>query len=152
MAAIEMLDPERCLQERIALQQHFRMKRDHVLKRLAEMGLPVRVKPQATFYIWLYVGDLDAPLNSGMIVFEELLKEKVIVTPGLFFDLNPSHRRNIVDSPCEKFVRLSYGPPLEDIDRGLDGIERVLRKARTNSTKMGRGYSKTGPGHTPHLF
>ncbi|KDN53386.1 PLP-dependent transferase [Tilletiaria anomala UBC 951] len=139
LAAIPMLDPERCLQDRIALQKHFRMKRDHVLKRLEEMGLPVLVKPQATFYIWLNVGKLPHPLNSGMVFFEELLKEKVIVTPGLFFDLNPSHRRNIIDSPCEPFVRLSFGPPLEELDRGLDGIARVLNKGRAASAPMGRG-------------
>ena len=50
--------------------------------------------------------------------FEELLKEKTIVIPGIFFDINPSHRRNLFNSPCHHFVRLSFGPPLEDLDKG----------------------------------
>ena len=50
--------------------------------------------------------------------FEELLKEKTIVIPGIFFDINPSHRRNLFHSPCHHFVRLSFGPPLEDLNAG----------------------------------
>jgi len=53
VAAIPLLDPARCLQERVALQRYFKAKRDHVLDRLARMGLPVTIKPAATFYIWL---------------------------------------------------------------------------------------------------
>jgi len=50
--------------------------------------------------------------------FEELLKEKTIVIPGIFFDINPAHRRNLFNSPCHHFVRLSFGPPLDDLERG----------------------------------
>lgn len=85
--ALEMLDKDRIAQDRIALQRHFRMKRKHVLDRLAKMGLPVKIPPMATFYIWLSLADLPAPLNSGLAFFEELLKEQVIVTPGIFFDI-----------------------------------------------------------------
>lgn len=85
--ALEMLESQRIKQDRIALQRHFRMKRKHVLDRLAAMGLPVKVPPKATFYIWLNLSVLPAPLNSGLAFFEELLKEKVIVTPGIFFDI-----------------------------------------------------------------
>ena len=31
------------------------------------------------------------------------------------------------------FVRLSFGPPLEQLDRGLDGIERLLKRASAES-------------------
>lgn len=76
--------------------------------------------------------------------FEELLKEKTIVIPGIFFDINPSHRRNLVDSPCHHFVRLSFGPPLEDLDKGLDAIERVLKRARKEGPRhFGHGYKKS---------
>lgn len=50
--------------------------------------------------------------------FEELLKEKTIVIPGIFFDINPSHRRNLFHSPCHHFVRLSFGPPLDVLNTG----------------------------------
>lgn len=32
------------------------------------------------------------------------------------------------DSPCHHYVRLSYGPKWESLIKGIDGIERVLRK------------------------
>lgn len=85
--ALQMLDKDRIIQDRIALQRHFRMKRKHVLERLAKMGLPVKIPPKATFYIWLGLSSLPHPINSGLAFFEECLKEKVIVTPGIFFDI-----------------------------------------------------------------
>lgn len=56
------------------------------------------------------------------------MEEKVIVVPGIFFDLNPSRRRDLFDSPCHHFVRLSYGPKMDVLKMGLDGIERVVNK------------------------
>lgn len=84
--------------------------------------------------------------------FEELLKEKTIVIPGIFFDINPAHRRNLFHSPCHHFVRLSFGPPLKDLDMGkycvnsfgiqyphvlpgLDAIDRVLKRAKKTGMK-----------------
>lgn len=58
----------------VSLQKAFRTKRDHVLSRLEKMGLPVTVPPTATFYIWLDLSPLEAPLNNGLVFFEELLK------------------------------------------------------------------------------
>jgi hypothetical protein len=96
-----------------------------------------------------------------------LLKEKTIVIPGIFFDINPAHRRNLFNSPCHHFVRISFGPPLEDLERGanfyfifssplsnppilpntnifvtgLDAIGRVLRRARKEGMRgFGHDY------------
>lgn len=52
------------------------------------------------------------------------------MVPGIFFDLNPAKRRDLFDSPCHHFVRLSYGPNMDVLKRGLDGIERVIKRAR----------------------
>ena len=116
-----MLDPIRVHQDRIALQKHFKAKRDHVLQRLDALGLTSHSAPSSTFYIWLDLSALPPPLNNGLTFFEELLKEKTIVVPGIFFDINPAHRRNLFHSPCHAFVRLSFGPPVEDLDRGALG-------------------------------
>ncbi|KAK0196579.1 pyridoxal phosphate-dependent transferase [Armillaria mellea] len=130
LAAIPLLDPIRVKEEKIALQKHFKMKRDHVLARLHALHLDVAVPPTSTFYIWLNLEKLPEPLNNGLTFFEELLKEQTIVIPGIFFDINPAHRRNLFNSPCHSFVRLSFGPPIEDLDKGLDAMARVLKKAR----------------------
>ncbi|KAG1891450.1 pyridoxal phosphate-dependent transferase [Suillus subluteus] len=112
---------------------HFKAKRDHVLKRLHALHLDVDVPPQATFYIWLNLEKLPPPLNNGLTFFEELLKEKTIVIPGTLFN-----------SPCHHYVRLSFGPPIEDLDKGIDAIGRVVAAARQGGTKkMGHNYKKS---------
>lgn len=50
------------------------------------------------------------------------------MVPGIFFDINPSKRRELFDSACHHFVRLSYGPRMEELEKGLDAVERVLRR------------------------
>lgn len=61
----------------MALQRHFKTKRDHVLKRLHALHLDVDVPPQATFYIWLNLEKLPPPLNNGL-VRRLVLGEKII--------------------------------------------------------------------------
>lgn len=135
-AAIPMLEPSLVHEEMKALQVHFRDKRDYVLDRLSEIGFRIKQIPQSTFYIWLDLTSLDPPLptsaniSDGLSFFNALLTEKVIVVPGIFFDLNPAKRRDLFDSPCHHFVRLSYGPNMDVLKRGLDGIERVIKRAR----------------------
>ncbi|EIM89782.1 PLP-dependent transferase [Stereum hirsutum FP-91666 SS1] len=144
LAALPLLDPDHIQSEKIALQKHFKAKRDHVLARLHDLGMDVKVPPVSTFYIWLNLEHLPSPLNNGLTFFEELLKEKTIVIPGIFFDINPSHRRNLFSSPCHHFVRLSFGPPMEDLDKGLDAIGRVLRKAKKEGMRtFGHSYKKS---------
>ncbi|ORX59622.1 aminotransferase [Hesseltinella vesiculosa] len=128
VAAVPLLDPALHRQEAKALQIHFRKKRDYVVERLRATGFKIKEPPQATFYMWLDLSCLPSPINIGLNFFEECLKEKTIVVPGLFFDVNPSHRRELFDSPCHHFVRLSFGPPLEELKKGLDGIDRVVKK------------------------
>lgn len=123
-------EPERS-QEQLALQNHFRMKRDYVLGRLAKMGLEVKNVPKSTFYIWLNLESLPEPLNNGLAFFEECLKQKVIVTPGIFFDLHPTKRSNLFTSPCHHYVRVSYGPSMTELKKGMDGFERVLHHIET---------------------
>ena len=129
-AAVEMLEPAKVLNEMRALQSHFREKRDFVIMRLREIGFDIEDKyiPNSTFYLWLRLECLPDAINDGLNFFQACLKEKVIVVPGIFFDLNPSKRRDLFDSPCHHYVRLSYGPRWDVLKAGLDGIERVVKK------------------------
>jgi aspartate/methionine/tyrosine aminotransferase len=135
IAALPLFEPDRLLQEKISLQKHFHKKRNHVLKRLEEIGLPVKTIPHATFYIWLDLSSLPHPLDNGLTFFEELLKEKTIVIPGIFFEINPSHRRDLFSSPCHHFIRISFGPPLSELDKGLDAIGKVVGRAKKEGVK-----------------
>jgi len=135
-AAVPMLEPSLVRAEMKALQFHFKTKRDYVLTRLHHIGFTIRDIPEANFYIWLDLTSIWPPLPSeanisdGLNFFNALLKEKTIVVPGIFFDLNPAKRRDLFDSPCHHFIRLSYGPKMDVLKRGLDGIERVVKRAR----------------------
>ncbi|KAF4125836.1 Aspartate/methionine/tyrosine aminotransferase [Geosmithia morbida] len=127
-AAIPMLEPSVVQHEMIHLQRHFRDKRDMVVSRLREMGFVIKYVPDSTFYLWLNLEGLPESISDGLNFFQACLEEKVIVVPGIFFDLNPSRRRDLFDSPCHHFVRFSYGPKIDILKKGLDGIERVVNK------------------------
>ena len=166
-AAVQMLDPPKVKKEMAALQTHFKMKRDYVLKRLGEIGFGVGSQdiPDSTFYIWLDLTTLDPPppedspvkIRDGLSFFDALLREKTIVVPGIFFDLNPAKRRDLFDSPCHHFVRISYGPKLEVLKMGMDGIEKVVKSARHGWGKYGESTvvnespaTHSGRGHGEH--
>ncbi|KAL3960185.1 hypothetical protein ACCO45_005302 [Purpureocillium lilacinum] len=132
-AAIPMLDPTLVQNEMVHLQRHFRDKRDFVVRRLREMGFVIKYVPDSTFYLWLNLEGLPETIADGLNFFQACLEEKVIVVPGIFFDLNPSRRRDLFDSPCHHFVRFSYGPRMDVLRMGLDGIERVVNKHRKSN-------------------
>lgn len=84
------------------------------------MGFEVESVP-ATFYVWLDLSALPQPLDSGLVLFEELLKEKVIVVPGQFFDLREW-------SPLRDAVELRLTSP----PRSVDPSHRCVSCARTS--------------------
>ena len=61
-----------------------------------------------------------------MAFFREALKEKVIIVPGVFFDVNPGNRRS--QGRYENYCRISFGPEMKKFETGLDGLERVVAK------------------------
>ncbi|KAF2724759.1 PLP-dependent transferase [Polychaeton citri CBS 116435] len=127
-AAVSMLEPTKVKHEMRALQHHFRDKRNYVVGRLLAMGFKLNYVPDSTFYLWLDLETLPEQINDGLNFFQACLEEKVIVVPGIFFDLNPSRRRDLFDSPCHHYIRVSYGPKMDVLKKGLDGFERVINK------------------------
>ncbi len=124
--ALELLEPETAIRETSAIQRCFREKRDYTLSRLRAMGIVVDAEPMGTFYVWANLSELPPPLNDGMTFFEEGLKEKVITVPGVFFDVNPDRRR--ANARYSNYCRVSFGPEMEVLQRGLDGLERLTRR------------------------
>ena len=135
-AALPMLEPTLVKAEMKALQVHFKAKRDFVVKRLRECGIGIDYTPEATFYLWLDLSQLPSSISDGLNFFAACLKERVIVVPGIFFDVNPNKRRDLYASSCHPFVRLSYGPKMDILKMGCDGIQRVVENAhrRTSNT------------------
>ena len=124
--AAALLEPQLALKETLAIQKHFGQKRKFVLERLKQMGIGVDAEPAGAFYVWANLSNLPKPLNDGMTFFREGLKEKVIIVPGIFFDVNPGNRRS--HGRYENYCRISFGPELKKLETGLDALEKVIKR------------------------
>jgi aspartate/methionine/tyrosine aminotransferase len=125
-AALPLLDPNNAAAETLAIQKHFGKKRALLLSRLKKLNISADAAPAGAFYVWANLAKLPPPLDDGMNFFREGLKEKVIVVPGVFFDVNPGNRR--ATARYKNYCRISFGPELEKLELGLDAFERVIAK------------------------
>jgi hypothetical protein len=126
--AARLLDPKVAQQETEAIQKLFGKKRAYMLERLKRLGITVDAEPAGAFYFWANLSALPKPLNDGMSFFREGLKEKVIIVPGVFFDVNPGNRR--AHGRYANYCRVSFGPEQSRLETGLDSLERVIKKFR----------------------
>ena len=133
-AAIPLLDPNFVQKDALALQTHFRKKRNFMVKELRKLDIKVK-SPEATFYLWADVSELPPPLNSGTIFFEYCVRHKVIVVPGIFFDVNPKHRRKYVHSPFHDHLRMSFGPSWDNLKLAIKGMSEVIELAKKGQLK-----------------
>ncbi len=128
-AAVPLLDPARVAAEDAAIQAAFAPKRRLTLERLRALGLSHELEPSGTFYVFASLAALPDPLCDGMAFFRAALEHRVITVPGVFFDVNPGRRRSRRHSRFHRHVRISYGPPMDEVERGLDRLERLLATA-----------------------
>ncbi|MGF1581571.1 MAG: pyridoxal phosphate-dependent aminotransferase [Gemmataceae bacterium] len=124
-ATLPLLEIGRVEEQSRVLRWVFCRKREYVLERLETMNIAVDVPPQGSFYCWANLSRLPEPLNDGMQFFEEGLKRKVITVPGEFFDVNPGKRRR--KSRYQQYTRISFGPSMQALERGLDGLEGLIK-------------------------
>jgi aspartate/methionine/tyrosine aminotransferase len=125
-AALPLLEQKNAEAEALAIQKHFGKKRNLVLSRLKKLGITADAAPEGAFYVWANLSKLPTPLDDGMNFFRECLKEKVIVVPGMFFDVNPGNRRSLMR--FKNYCRISFGPEIEKLELGLAAMERVIAK------------------------
>ena len=85
-------------------------------------------RPQSTFYGWASLEDLPEPLNDAIPFFRRALEHRVLTVPGEFFDVNPGKRRR-GESPYRRWMRFSFGPPMDNLVLGLDRLENMIRAA-----------------------
>jgi len=115
-----------------ALQRHFVIKRDFLLKELDKLGIIVQWKPTATFYIWADISRLPPPLNDSLVFLEECAKHKIICVPGVFFDINPRGLKTLLKSTCIANVRFSYGPPMRNLTLGMERLATLIAEWELN--------------------
>ena len=132
-AAIPLLDPAVADAEAEAIRKTFAPKRELMLRRLAGMGIEVDAAPSGAFYVWGSVKRLPPSIADGMAFFRRGLEKKVITVPGVFFDVNPGHRRHNVASRFASHVRFSFGPERSTLERGLDALEAMVAEARSDA-------------------
>ncbi len=129
-AAIPLMSPDLVLDETQAIRRSFLAKRELMLRRVRGMGMHLDREPEGTFYAFVSLRDLPEPLSDGMDFFRAALEHQVICVPGVFFDVNPGHRRSQRLSRFHQHVRLSFGPSYEEVECGLDRLEEMIRAAR----------------------
>lgn len=126
-AALAALKPDRVATTTKALRNEFAKKRDYMLKELKDMGIEPAQAPNGTFYIWANIEKLPAPINDADEFFFACLEEKVLTVPGHFFDVRP-YRVRPAEEPYRHWVRLSYGPDMETVKKGLKRMRDVIQK------------------------
>jgi N-succinyldiaminopimelate aminotransferase len=128
-AAIPLLAEEHVIAETKAIQAAFRTKRDFLLSSLERLGVRVDRAPEGTFYVWGNVEQLPSPLRDGMSFFRAALEEKVICVPGEFFDVNPGKRRQGRASRFKGYVRFSFGPSMDVLEKAVQRFEHLVARA-----------------------
>ncbi len=132
-AALPLLEPELADREAAAIQAAFSGKRELMLERLAGMGIGVAGSedggPEGAFYCFADLRNLPEPLSDGMAFFRKALEREVITVPGQFFDVDPGKRRDHIASRLSGFVRLSFGPEREQVERGLTRLAELVAGA-----------------------
>jgi hypothetical protein len=128
-AAIPLLADANVRAETEAIHRVFGEKRRRALQALESMGVRFDRAPDGTFYVWGNVGHLPPPLHEGMGFFREALRRKVIVVPGEFFDVNPGKRRARHASRFRSYVRFSFGPSLETLEKAFGRLREMIERA-----------------------
>jgi len=93
----------------------FDERRRLIVRRIREIGFGVAKEPTGAFYVLANAGRFTG--DSLKFAFEVLESAGVGITPGVDFGSN-----------AEGFVRFSYANSLENIEEGMNRLERYLRQ------------------------
>lgn len=88
-------------------------RRTYLIQRLKGMGFSIKVEPTGAFYVFVNVKHLSN--DSYKMAFDILEKAHVGVTPGIDFGENG-----------EGFIRFSYANSIENIEKGMNRLEKYL--------------------------
>lgn len=92
----------------------FKERRDYLLTELARLNLPVPVKPDGAFYIYV---DISHYSDNSMAFCHRLLNEVgIAVTPGV--DFGPTW--------ANKMIRISYATAIDRLKEAIARLEKFL--------------------------
>lgn len=96
----------------VFMRKDYENRKNYVFNRLKDMNLDVK-EPQGAFYIFPSI--VSTGLSSAEFAEKLLDDESVAIIPGDSFT-----------EYGEGFIRISYAQSLETLEKGLDGIQRLL--------------------------
>jgi aspartate/methionine/tyrosine aminotransferase len=129
-AAIDLVTAEHALVETEAIRRVFGQKRRAMIDGLRDLGVKLDLEPEGTFYVWGDLSALPGAIRDGEDFFRAALERKVIVVPGIFFDVDPGQRRHGRYSRFSHHVRFSFGPSLPVLERALERLSGLVAEAR----------------------
>jgi len=97
------------------MKQIYNERRKFMIRRLREMGLGITVEPTGAFYVFANAKHISN--DSYKLSFDILEKAHVGVTPGIDFGKNG-----------EGYLRFSYANSLENIEEGMNRLERYFQE------------------------
>jgi aspartate/methionine/tyrosine aminotransferase len=95
------------------MQKIYNKRRLFIIRRLKELGFGITVEPTGAFYVFANARHVSG--DSYKLAFDILEKAHVGVSPGIDFGENG-----------EGYLRFSYANSLENIEEGMDRLERYL--------------------------
>jgi aspartate/methionine/tyrosine aminotransferase len=99
----------------IRMRNIYNQRRKFMIRKLREVGLGISVEPTGAFYV---LGNVKAlTQDSYKMAFDILEKACVAVSPGIDFGQN-----------CEGYLRFSYANSIENIEEGLNRLEKYLKE------------------------
>lgn len=99
--------------EVLAMKMNYKKRRDYVYERIIRMGLEVSL-PEGAFYIFPSIKKTG--LSSMNFALQLLEAERVALIPGSAFSKDG-----------EGFIRISYAQAMDELEKGMDGLERFLQ-------------------------
>jgi|694.fasta_scaffold146367_1 aspartate/methionine/tyrosine aminotransferase len=126
-ASLSLFNFDDDFDSRKALRKEFQLKLNFMISSLKKLGFDLETEPESALYLWVNLDNLPDEINTGRKFFEKALQEKLIVIPGEFFDLN-FDRQKSKKVKFENYIRLSYGPTMAELERGIEKIATLLRK------------------------
>ena len=97
------------------MRKTYNKRRIYVIQRLKEMGLGITIEPTGAFYVFANAKHIS---NDSLTLAHDILdKAHVGVTPGIDFGKHG-----------EGYLRFSYANSMENLEIGLDRMEKYLKK------------------------
>ena len=104
------------------MKETYNQRRRFLIPKLRELGFGITVEPTGAFYVLANAKRFSK--DSYRFAFDILKEAKVGVAPGIDFGTN-----------AEGYLRFSYANSMENIEEGMNRLERYLERYKLNKAK-----------------